>query len=106
MKTMHTLGIAAALALTALTSQAANYEIPHGDESWPPVVHSTSTLTRAQVLAELQDARQNHRMAVTDGDQVQLRADELTTTSSISREAVRAEAAAALKSGNIAFGEW
>lgn len=106
MKSIHTFGIAAALALTALTSQAASTAIPHGDQDWPPVIESHSTLTRAQVVAELQDARKNHRMAVTDGDQVQLRADELSTTSAVSREAVRAEAAAALKNGSIAFGEW
>jgi hypothetical protein len=57
MKSIHALSIAAALALTALGSQAAGIR-PLGEQGWPPVVESHSTLTRAQVLAEVQDARQ------------------------------------------------
>lgn len=105
MKSIHTLSIAAALALTALGSQAAGISAPVGEQGWPPVVESHSTLTRAQVQAELQDARQNHRMAVTEGDQVQLRADELATHSAVSREAVRAETLAAIKDGSIVHGD-
>lgn len=105
MKSIHAFSIAAAFSLTALASQAAGVPAPQGEQSWPPVAESRSTLTRAQVQAELQNARQQHRMAVTDGDQVQLRADELATRSAVSREAVRAETLAAMKDGSIVHGD-
>jgi hypothetical protein len=44
-------------------------------------------------------------MAVAEGDQLQLRADELTTRSAVSREAVRAETLAAIKDGSIVHGD-
>lgn len=105
MKSIHTLSIAAAMALTALGSQAAGVAAPQGEQSWPPVAESRSTVTRAQVLAELQDARQHHRMAMADGDHMQLRADELAATSAVSRETVRAETLAAMKDGSIVHGD-
>ncbi|WP_370681410.1 DUF4148 domain-containing protein [Comamonas sp. GB3 AK4-5] len=104
MKNIHTLGLAAALSLAALGAQAAGVPAPQGEQPWPPTVESHSTLTRAEVVAELQAARQQHRMAM-NGNQVQLRADELAINSAVSREAVRAETQAALKEGSIVWGE-
>lgn len=104
MKNLHTLGLAAALSLAALGAHAAGVPAPQGEQPWPPTIESHSTLTRAEVVAELQAARLQHRMAM-NGNQVQLRADELTISSAVSPEAVRAETPKALKEGSIVWGE-
>lgn len=90
------------LSLLACAASAAFAGGPSGDASdWPALAHSTSQLTRAQVQAQTQAARDQGTLAM-QGDQMYIAP---SAPSTLSRATVRAEAAQALHAGLIAGGE-
>lgn len=101
--------IASALAasmIALLAAGTANAQV-YGDTGGynVPELQAKSTKTRAQVQAELQQARANGELA-THADGYDFAARN-TTASTKTREEVRAEAAKALKSGEAsAFGNY
>lgn len=98
MNAYRTLAVAA-LALGALTAQAGSY-----GENYPAMPESTSTLTRAAVIAELVAAREAGTLP-RDGDWSNAPAPLALAGNPFSREAVRTEAIAAQKAGAIVSGE-
>jgi hypothetical protein len=89
----------AALAVSAIAAQAAGLDFADGQ--YPAAVPSASTLTRAQVSAEVRQAMAQNTMPVYQ------EASEVGTAlagSSLSREQVRQEAAAAEAAGLLNFG--
>ena len=98
MKNANRLALAAVVALSAFAAQAGqNFE----DGSWPPAAPSTSTLTRAEVLADLQAAQQNGRMPNYDFTYVTPQKESGTV---ITREQVKAETLATMKEGGLSTG--
>lgn len=90
------------LSLLACAASAALAGGPTSEAStWPPLPQSDSQLTRAQVQAEAQAAR-DHGTLIVQGDQMYVAP---SAPSTVSRDSVRAEAAQALHSGQIVEGE-
>ena len=89
----------AALAVSAMAAQAAGLDFT-GDH-YPVQVPSQSQLTRAQVSDQVKQAVANHTMPV-QGDRYVVPAAQ--KGSSLSREQVRQEAAAAEAAGLLNFG--
>lgn len=90
----------AATALIVLGSVAAQAAEPRMDGDWsndPVSLQAPSTVTRAQVVAELAAARQNGTMP-RSGEWYDEPAPLSTQPSTLTRAEVRAEAVAALKS--------
>lgn len=98
MKNANRLALAAVVALSAFAAQAGqNFE----DGSWPPEAPATSTLTRAEVVADLQAAQQNGSMPTYDFTYVSPQKQQATV---VTREQVKAETLAAMKDGGLSFG--
>ncbi|CAP44153.1 DUF4148 domain-containing protein [Bordetella petrii] len=85
---------------TSFAANAAYAQEPSGELDYPPAVTQTSSLTRAQVVAELQAAKAAGQ--VTFGELEQPAAP--VASSTLTRAQVRAEAAAARQNGAYAFG--
>lgn len=102
-KNYRTLATLTVLAMSAFAAQAQSpFE---GDLSNTPEIQSVpSTLTRAAVVAELQTARANGTLA-RDGDLSQAPRSIAQVRSTLSRDAVRAEAIAAAKADTIVQGD-
>ena len=97
--------VIAGFALAGVAAQAATSTAPVGDASnYPAYAPSTSTLTRADVQAQVVQAQRDGSMAMR-GDQVTTYNGQYPQTSSLSRAQVQAEAAAALRAGHLAGGE-
>ena len=97
--------VIAGFALAGVAAQAATSTAPVGDASnYPAYAPSTSTLTRAEVQAQVVQAQRNGTMAMR-GDQVTTYNGQYPQTSSLSRAQVQAEAAAALRAGHLNGGE-
>ena len=97
--------VVAGFALAGVAAQAATNTAPVGDTSnYPAYAPSTSTLSRADVQAQLAQAQRNGTMAM-HGDQVTTYDGQHPQTSSLSRAQVQAEAAAALRAGHLEGGE-
>jgi hypothetical protein len=71
-----------------------------GELDYPPAISHTSSLTRAQVLADLQAAKAAGQVTFGEIDEP----DTALAATSLTREQVRAEAAAAREHGPYAFG--
>lgn len=96
--------VAASFSLAGVAAQAAN-TAPVGDASnYPAYAASTSTLSRADVQAQVVQAQRDGSMAM-HGDQVTTYDGQYPQTSSLSRAQVQAEAAAALRAGHLSGGE-
>mgnify|MGYP001162875863 CR=1 FL=1 len=92
--------VAASLVFGAAAAQASS--IFEGEASQAPAVATTSTLSRAEVQAQTEQAMRNGTMAMV-GDSVNAR--EAQGTSTLSREAVRQQAAQFAQSGHSFEGE-
>ena len=92
--------IAASLALGATVAQANPFE---GDQAIAPHTTATSSVSRADVQAQLADAQKNHTMVV-QGDNVALNAYEMGK-SQLSRAEVTQAAHQAMVNGSIVEGE-
>ena len=95
MKYANRLAIVATLAMSAAAAQAAGFDFT-GDH-YPPEVASQSTLTRAQVKAQVQDAMAKGQLQPV-GD-AYLSLSQQQQSSNLSREQVRQETIAAGKAG-------
>ena len=95
MKTLASLLLISA----SLAGTSAYAQEPSGELDYPPTITQTSTLTRAQVQAELQEARAAGLVAFGETEQPAAQ-----VASTLSREQVRAEAEAARAHGPVAFG--
>lgn len=93
--------IAASLALGAVAAQAGS--IYEGEGSFAPAVAASSQLSRAEVIAQVNEANRNGSVAVLS-DRVDFAANGQSAPA-LSREAVRQQAAQALRAGRIADGE-
>lgn len=100
MKNTQRLALVATLAVSAMSAQAAGFNFAENG-SYPPEVQVQSTLTRAQVIADLQAARANGTMPLV-GDHYQTAQSAKGT--SANRDQVRQQAASALQSGKLDFG--
>lgn len=90
------------LSLLACATSAAFADGPSGEASdWPPLPQGGTALSRAQVQAEAQAAR-DHGTLTVQGDQMYIAP---STPSHRDRSAVRTEAAQALRAGLIPSGE-
>ena len=98
MNLYRTLSLTAALAVSTMAAQAAPQDT-YG-ETYPVYQATPSTLTRAEVIAELVAARQAGTMPRT-GDWSNTPAPLALAPSTLTREAVRSEAIAAAKKGPI-----
>ena len=85
MKTANRLAIVAAIAMSAAAAQAAGFDFTEGH--YPPQEASQSTLTRAQVIAELKAAQVSGQML--SMEETYHFPQTATTASSLSREQVR-----------------
>jgi hypothetical protein len=98
---MKTIVSAVVLSLTVMSSAYAGSRAPSGELDYPPAVEQTSTLTRAQVLADLQAAK--------DAGQVTFGELELPKTpvasTTLTREQVKAAAEQASSNGAVSFGD-
>ncbi|WP_280187866.1 DUF4148 domain-containing protein [Delftia sp. PS-11] len=100
MKNTRRFAIIAALTVSAAAAQAAGFDFAE-NSSYPPEVQTQSTLTRAQVIADLKAAQANGTLlSVGEGYQPA----QNTAASTLSREQVRQEAAAAERAGKLDFG--
>lgn len=88
----------AALAVSAIAAQAAGLDFTDGQ--YPAAAQAASTVTRAQVSAEVQQAMAQNAMPV---HQDVYEAPKAQAASSLSREQVRQEAAAAEAAGQLNF---
>ncbi len=93
-------GVAAALMMGSVAAQANPFE---GDQSIAPKTAATSTLTRAEVQAQVTEAQRNGTMAVM-GDRVNTY-DGARQTSTLTRAQVQAEARQAMLAGKLPEGE-
>lgn len=96
MKYANRLAIVATLAMSAAAAQAAGFDFT-GDH-YPPEVASQSTLTRAQVKAQVQDAMARGQLQSV-GDAYLPLSQQQQQSSNLSREQVRQETIAAGKAG-------
>jgi hypothetical protein len=95
MKNASRFAIVAAIAMSAVAAQAAGFDFTDGH--YPPEEQSHSTLTRAQVLADLEAAKASGEFqAIQDGYH---HAMAVGTPSTVSREQVRQETIAANRAG-------
>ncbi len=104
MNAYRTFGAAALIALSAVAAQAAE---PRMDGDWsndPVSLQAPSTVTRAQVIAELAAARQNGTLPRA-GDWYDEPAPLGSQPSTLTRAEVRAEAIAALKNHELVGGD-
>lgn len=104
MNAYRTLGTAALIALSAVAVQAAE---PRMDGDWsndPVSMQAPSTLTRAQVVAELAAARENGTLP-RSGQWYDEPAPLGGQTSVLTRAEVRAEAVAAMKNHEFVGGD-
>lgn len=92
--------VAASLVFGAAAAQAAS--VFEGEASQAPAVAATSTLSRAEVQAQTAQAMRDGTMAMV-GDRVNAR--EALRPSTLSREAVRQDAATFAKAGHSFEGE-
>jgi len=97
MKTLASLLLISA----TLAGTAAYAQEPSGELDYPPPISQTSSLTREQVVAELQAARAAGQVTFGETEQPARQ----VAASSLTREQVRAEAVAAHANGTYAFGE-
>lgn len=95
MKASSRLAIVAAIAMSAAAAQAAGTDFTDGN--YPPQEQARSTLTRAQVLAELKAAQE--RGEVGSLEEVYRFPKTEVTRSDVSREQVRQETMAAGHAG-------
>jgi D-serine deaminase-like pyridoxal phosphate-dependent protein len=100
MKNTRRFAVLAALAASAVAAQAAGFDFAD-NSSYPPEVRTQSTLTRAQVVNELKAAQANGSMPSVAEGYMPIRN---TAASSVSRDQVRQEAAAAERAGQLDFG--
>lgn len=97
MKNASRFAIVAAIAMSAVAAQAAGLDFADGH--YPPQEQSHSTLTRAQVLAELKAAQASGEFrAIEEGYHF---SQAPGTQSTVSREQVRQEAVAANQAGQL-----
>jgi hypothetical protein len=97
MKNASRFAIVAAIAMSAVAAQAAGFDFTDG--RYPPEEQSHSTLTRAQVLADLKAAQASGEFrSIEDGYHFS-RAPSVQST--VSREQVRQEAIAANRAGQL-----
>jgi hypothetical protein len=96
MRYTNRLAIVATLALSAAAAQAAGFDFTSGN--YPPQPASQSTLTRAEVKAQLKDAMAKGQMPST-GDAYQPLSMQQQQPSTLTREQVRKETMAAEKAG-------
>lgn len=102
MKHANRFAIVAALAMSAAAAQAAGYDFTDGH--YPPEVAGQSTLTRAQVKAQVQDAMAKGQLQSVGDAYLPLSAPQ--QSSGLSREQVRQETIAAGKAGLLdSYGE-
>ena len=87
----------ASSALIALASVAATSAFAGNDNNYPQLPQTVSTLSRAEVLAQVAQARQDGSLLVSEDKQY----PQLSTSSGKTRAQVRAEYQAALKAGLI-----
>ena len=93
--------IASVLLISAsLVGTAAYAAEPSGELDYPPTITQTSHLTRAQVIAELQQARTAGQIAFGDIDEPATQ----VAASTVTRAQVQAEAVEANAHGPVAFG--
>lgn len=98
MKNASRFAFAAVVALSAFAAQAGqNFD----DGNWPPAAPSNHTLTRAEVLADLQAARQNGSIPSYDFTFVSAQPQAATV---VTREQIKAETTAAMKNGELNIG--
>lgn len=95
MKYANRFAIVAALAMSAAAAQAASFDFT-GDH-YPPEVAGQSTLTRAQVNAQVQDAMAKGQLQLVGDAYLPLSLQQ--PSSNLSREQVRQETIAAGKAG-------
>jgi hypothetical protein len=89
--------LTSALLLSATLISASAFA---GDLDYPPVANTTSSVSRAQVQAELQQAQANGEIAFGELQQPTQMAE---TNTRLTRAAVQAEATRAKATGQIAF---
>ncbi len=100
MKNTRRLAVLATLAASAFAAQAGGFDFA-GSNNYPPEAQSQGALTRAQVIADLQAAQANGTMpSVGEGYQPL----QSTAQSTVSRDQVRQEAAAAERAGLLSYG--
>lgn len=93
--------IASVLLISAsLAGTAAYAQEPSGELDYPPTITQTSQLTRAQVVAELQQARAAGLVTFGEIDEPATQ----VATSTVTRAQVHAEAVQANAQGPVAFG--
>ncbi|CAM4267172.1 DUF4148 domain-containing protein [Bordetella muralis] len=93
--------IASVLLISASLAGTAAYAAePSGELDYPPTITQTSQLTRAQVVAELQQARAAGQITFGDIDEPVTQA----AASTLTRAQVHAEAVQANAQGSAAFG--
>jgi len=93
--------IASVLLISAsLAGTAAYAQEPSGELDYPPTITQTSQLTRAQVVAELQQARAAGLVTFGEIDEPATQ----VATSPVTRAQVHAEAVQANAQGPVAFG--
>lgn len=95
MKYANRFAIVAALAMSAAAAQAAGFDFTN--DNYPPAVTGQSTLTRAQVKAQVQEAMAKGQLQSV-GD-AYLPLSQQQQSSNLSREQVRQETIAAGKAG-------
>ena len=93
------LALISAMSLSALAAQAAGFDFTNGH--FPPEAQTQSTLTRAEVKAEVLDAIAKGQMLSQGQSYLPLSAQQLQQqpASALSREQVRRETMAAEKAG-------
>ncbi|MBO1110375.1 DUF4148 domain-containing protein [Bordetella petrii] len=93
--------LASLLLISATFAGTAAYaQEPSGELDYPPAISQTSSLTRAQVVAELQAAKAAGQVTFGETEEPAIQA----AASTVTREQVRAEAEAAREHGPVAFG--
>ncbi|CAM4267147.1 DUF4148 domain-containing protein [Bordetella muralis] len=93
--------IASVLLISASLAGTAAYAAePSGDLDYPPTITQTSQLSRAQVVAELQQARAAGQITFGDIDEPVTQ----VAASTVTRAQVHAEAVQANTHGPVAFG--
>ncbi|MDR3015351.1 MAG: DUF4148 domain-containing protein [Delftia acidovorans] len=100
MKNTRRFAVLAALSVSAIAAQAAGFDYAD-NSSYPPEVKTQSTLTRAQVMADLKAAQANGTMPSVAEGYLPI---QNTAATSVNRDEVRREAAAAERAGQLNFG--
>lgn len=100
MKNTRRFAVLAALTVSAFAAQAAGFDYAD-NSSYPPEVKTQGTLTRAQVIADLKAAQANGTMPSVAEGYLPI---QNTAATSVNRDDVRREAAAAERAGQLNFG--